>query len=35
MDAKCRESNPLNGFPLDVGENKIDTEDAQWIAIGK
>ena len=35
MDAKCRESNTLNGFTLDVGENKIDTEDAQWIAIGK
>lgn len=35
MDVKVRETNPLIKFTLDVGENKCNYEDAQWIAVGK
>ena len=35
QNVKCKESNTLDGFTLDVGENKYDNEDSQWIAIGR
>lgn len=34
MDSKAAEANSLTGFTLDVRNNKIPDEDAQWIAIG-
>lgn len=34
MDSKARENNTLSGFTLDVANNSIQDNDAQWIAIG-
>lgn len=32
---QARESNTLNGFTLDAGNNNTNDCDAQWIAIGR
>ncbi len=34
MDSKARENDTLLGFTLDVANNSIQNNDAQWIAIG-
>lgn len=34
METKFREYNSLDGFTLDVGENKDISCDSQWVAIG-
>lgn len=35
MQTQARESNTLNGFTLDAGNNDKNDCDAQWIAVGK
>lgn len=34
METKFKEYNSLDGFTLDVGENKDISCDSQWVAIG-
>nr|DAO76674.1 MAG TPA: hypothetical protein [Caudoviricetes sp.] len=31
---KVKESNSLTGFTVDVDNNTLDAQDAQWIAMG-
>ena len=34
MNSRVEEFNSLDGMTLKVGDNYIDTEDAQWITVG-